>query len=201
MMPLVLAALALLIAPLGVRTDRLRAQRAATRPRDGPGAAALRRVAGRLRRRFPAGTGDAPEEAAGDIDLYAACVAGGLNPAQAAAVVSRCGRTGAREAWRSVACLLAMGVPPERAWRDAASVPGMADLARLACHSHHSGARFAHAAAEIAERLREQGEDRATATAERAGVLIAAPLTLCFLPAFFLLGLAPVVIGVAREIM
>lgn len=201
MMPLVLAALALLIAPLGVRTDRLRAQRAATRPRDGPGAAALRRVAGRLRRRFPAGTGDAPEEAAGDIDLYAACVAGGLNPAQAAAVVSRCGRAGAREAWRSVACLLAMGVPPERAWRDAASVPGMADLARLACHSHHSGARFAHAAAEIAERLREQGEDRATATAERAGVLIAAPLTLCFLPAFFLLGLAPVVIGVAREIM
>lgn len=178
MMPLVLAALALLIAPLGVRTDRLRAQRAATRPRDGPGAAALRRVAGRLRRRFPAGTGDAPEEAAGDIDLYAACVAGGLNPAQAAAVVSRCGRAGAREAWRSVACLLAMGVPPERAWRDAASVPGMADLARLACHSHHSGARFAHAAAEIAERLREQGEDRATATAERAGVLIAAPLTL-----------------------
>ncbi|PKF67699.1 type II secretion system F family protein, partial [Corynebacterium mastitidis] len=156
---------------------------------------------GRLRRRFPAGTGDALGEAAGDIDLYAACVAGGLNPAQAAAVVSRCGRAGAREAWRSVACLLAMGVPPERAWRDAASVPGMADLARLACHSHHSGARFAHAAAEIAERLREQGEDRATATAERTGVLIAAPLTLCFLPAFFLLGLAPVVIGVAREIM
>ncbi|MEK0371763.1 type II secretion system F family protein, partial [Corynebacterium mastitidis] len=144
---------------------------------------------------------DALGEAAGDIDLYAACVAGGLNPAQAAAVVSRCGRAGAREAWRSVACLLAMGVPPERAWRDAASVPGMADLARLACHSHHSGARFAHAAAEIAERLREQGEDRATATAERTGVLIAAPLTLCFLPAFFLLGLAPVVIGVAREIM
>ncbi|MEJ4099030.1 type II secretion system F family protein [Corynebacterium mastitidis] len=201
MMPLVLVALALLIVPLGVCTDRLRAQRAATRPRDGPGAAAVRRVAGRLRRRFSAGSGDAPEEEARDIDLYAACVAGGLNPAQAAAVVSRCGRASAREAWRGVACLLAMGVPPERAWRDAAPVPGMADLARLACHSHHSGARFAQAAAEIAERLREQGEDRATATAERAGVLIAAPLTLCFLPAFFLLGLAPVVIGVAREIM
>ena len=43
--------------------------------------------------------------------------------------------------------------------------------------------------------------DAAEARAQRAGVLIAAPLGLCFLPAFLVLGVAPVVIGLAGEVL
>jgi pilus assembly protein TadC len=38
------------------------------------------------------------------------------------------------------------------------------------------------------------------AAAERAGVLIAGPLGLCFLPAFVCLGIVPVVAGLAGEV-
>ena len=41
----------------------------------------------------------------------------------------------------------------------------------------------------------------AAAEAERAGVLIALPMTLCYLPAFFLLGLAPMVISLGTSIL
>ena len=42
---------------------------------------------------------------------------------------------------------------------------------------------------------------QAPAEAERAGVLIALPMTLCYLPAFFLLGLAPMVISLGTSIL
>ena len=48
-------------------------------------------------------------------------------------------------------------------------------------------------------RVRDALADAAEARAQRAGVLIAAPLGLCFLPAFLVLGVAPVVIGLAGE--
>jgi hypothetical protein len=54
------------------------------------------------------------------------------------------------------------------------------------------------AAAEGA-RVRAELVDTAQARAQRAGVLVAGPLGLCFLPAFLVLGIAPVVIGLAGE--
>jgi hypothetical protein len=41
----------------------------------------------------------------------------------------------------------------------------------------------------------------AAATAERAAVLIAGPLGLCFLPAFVCLGIVPVVAGLAGDLL
>ena len=43
--------------------------------------------------------------------------------------------------------------------------------------------------------------DAAEATAERAGVLIAGPLALCFLPAFVVLGLLPTIAGLAESML
>ncbi|KQB87232.1 Bacterial type II secretion system protein F domain protein [Corynebacterium lowii] len=195
MMVCVFLAAALLILPAGARTQRLRRERAATRPRDGPIYAAVAWVRSKLNH----DKGNIAPEVAGDIELYAACIAVGLHPADSAHVVSTCSTLGQR--WRMIASLLALGVSPERAWRDATEVPGMKELAHMACHSQHSGARFADAAAQIAEELRQNQENHDTAIAERSGVLIAMPLTLCFLPAFFLLGLAPVLMGLAQKIL
>ena len=80
-------------------------------------------------------------------------------------------------------------------------MPGGVDLAHLVTLSNSSGAALAESCARIAKRLREEASDAATAKAERAGVLIAIPLTAFFLPAFFALGLAPVVISLGASLL
>ena len=96
---------------------------------------------------------------------------------------------------------MALGAEPERAWSELASVPGGADLASLVTLSNSSGTSLSAGCVRIAERLQAEAADRATAKAERAGVLIAIPLTAFFLPAFFTLGLAPVVISLGSEML
>jgi tight adherence protein B len=58
-----------------------------------------------------------------------------------------------------------------------------------------SGARPAAALTRLAERARDEAHAETIAAARRAGVLAVAPLGLCFLPAFLLLGVVPVVLG------
>jgi pilus assembly protein TadC len=53
----------------------------------------------------------------------------------------------------------------------------------------------------LADRSRHSAADSATAAAERASVLIAAPLGLCYLPAFVCLGIVPVVAGLAGDVL
>ena len=64
-------------------------------------------------------------------------------------------------------------------------------LLRLARRSASSGAALAGGVAELADQSRHDAAHAATAAAERAGVLIAGPLGLCFLPAFVCLGIVP----------
>ena len=54
---------------------------------------------------------------------------------------------------------------------------------------------------ELAGDLRAEAADGARARAERASVLIAGPLGLCFLPAFVCLGVVPVVAGLAGDVL
>ena len=127
----------------------------------------------------------------GDIDLFAACLRAGLSPAQAAAAVGGPG-------WSTVANLLASGIPVARAWsavsdRSPEASPWRA-LTGLAVSADHTGASVAAECFRVAAGERERVRAQRTATAERAGVLIALPLTLCFLPAFLLVGLVPVLI-------
>ena len=139
---------------------------------------------------------------AADIDLYAACLRAGLTPAAATAALVEAGADPAtRGSWRTIAALLAIGVPAHRAWAEAADLPGLGELAGLATLSGRSGAALSDAAGRIATSLRDDAAARAVARAERAGVLIALPLTLCFLPAFLVLGLAPVVISLGTELL
>ncbi|WJZ01483.1 type II secretion system F family protein [Corynebacterium freiburgense] len=150
----------------------------------------------RSRRRAPP-TGITLETAA-DVDLFAACIRAGLSSAHAASAVARITDT---ETWHTIASLLAIGVPAERAWAPADGIAGLEELASLARISERSGAAMTTGCNRVAENIRAQVTDKATATAERAGVLIAMPLTMCFLPAFFILGLAPTVISLALTLI
>ena len=94
-----------------------------------------------------------------------------------------------------VAALLQLGADAKVAWAGAARHRDLAPIAAAARRSAIGGTGLVEALQEQAARLRLQGSTAAATSAGRAGVLMAGPLGLCFLPAFLCLGLAPVVIG------
>jgi hypothetical protein len=132
-------------------------------------------------------------------DLWAACLEVGMptGGALAAALEVLGGRNTGPAVHRltQVAGLLQVGADVQRAWRPVEDDPWLAPIATAARRSHQAGADLAATVREqgAAVRRAEAGADERRA--QRAGVLMTAPLTLCFLPAFICLGLAPVVIA------
>lgn len=134
-------------------------------------------------------------------DLLAACLRAGMPvPAAIEAIIDDWEGPEA-DALRATAALLTMGAAPAEAWAPARACPGTAELARAARRTARSGSALAQVAEEIATQLRASLADRAEAKAQRAGVLIAGPLALCFLPAFLCLGVVPVVLGLAGHLI
>ncbi|HEX5740552.1 MAG TPA: type II secretion system F family protein, partial [Pilimelia sp.] len=95
-----------------------------------------------------------------------------------------------------VARTLRWGARPEEAWAPLGEVPGGRRIADTAVRSSANGAALARALSRAADDLRADRRAAVEATAQRAGVLLVLPLGLCFLPAFILAGLVPVVIAV-----
>jgi pilus assembly protein TadC len=133
-------------------------------------------------------------------DLLAACLRAGLPIPTAVAVVADELPPGSARALRSSAELLALGADPATAWEPAANCQDTAPLARGARRATRSGTTLADLVGDLAATVRSTAADTAEATAQRAGVLITAPLGLCFLPAFVCLGVAPVIAGLAEQI-
>ena len=67
--------------------------------------------------------------------------------------------------------------------------------------SSSSGGALAGALLRLADDLRADRSVAAEAAARRSGVLIVLPLGLCFLPAFVLAGLVPVVVAVLGDVL
>ena len=78
--------------------------------------------------------------------------------------------------------------------------PALAPLARAIARSAASGAPLAPTVARVAEEQRSERRWKAEAAAARVGVRAVLPLAVCFLPAFVLVGVVPVVVGVAGSI-
>ena len=140
-------------------------------------------------------------ELAAAWELLAVCLEAGLPVAVAvpAAAEPLRGAVGAR--LRRVAGLLELGADPAAAWLTAEHVPALAAFARAAGRSAGTGSALAQVARAEATRVRAGLLDTAHAKAQRAAVLITGPLGLCFLPAFLVLGIAPVVVGLAGEVL
>lgn len=146
--------------------------------------------------------------AASTFDVLAVCVTAGMAVPTAAAAAAGTAPPGVGEVLRRAADLLALGADPDLAWSVPArsgrdgddSQAACAALVRLARRSATSGAALAHGAADLAEQSRQDAAQAATAAGERAAVLIAGPLGLCFLPAFVCLGLVPAIVGLAGDL-
>ncbi|CAM2882665.1 type II secretion system F family protein [Corynebacterium propinquum] len=142
-----------------------------------------------------------PLHIAADIELFAACVESGLGLHTATSVVAEAAASDTASVWRKISQLEAVGIAEREAFREMRTHDGFAELATIIESARQSGARIAPRCRELAVSVRADATDHARAAAERAGVLIALPLAVCFLPAFILLGLAPVVISLATDLL
>lgn len=142
-----------------------------------------------------------PLAVATTFDLLAGCLRSGLPISAAAAAAAESAPASFGNALRRAADLLELGADAATAWNAVAQDPETEALARMARRSERSGTSMASAMSELAAVQRERAEDGSAAAAERAGVLISGPLGLCFLPAFLCLGIVPVVIGLAGNVL
>jgi len=134
-------------------------------------------------------------------DLLASALRAGAAPDVAARSVGRAvgGPLGDRLA--RVDRALGLGAQAEEAWAYLGNIEGADRLVKAATRSQHSGAAFAGALQRLADDLRTDRLIAAEAAARRAGVLIVLPLGLCFLPAFVLAGLVPVIVAVLGDVL
>ncbi len=143
-----------------------------------------------------------PLAVASALDVFAACLASGMAVAGAAAATAPSAPRPLARVLGRAAELLALGADAATAWSSVAPAPDrhVEALTRLARRSAASGAALALGVAELADQSRQDAADTAAAAGERASVLIAGPLGLCYLPAFVCLGVVPVVMGLARDV-
>jgi pilus assembly protein TadC len=148
-----------------------------------------------------------PLAIASSLDVLSVCLAAGMSVSSAAAATAPSAPALLARVLRRAADLLALGADPAVAWSTPRDLPpgslgSQTDaLLRLARRSAASGVALAEAVADLAAQCRQDATHTASAAAERAGVLIAGPLGLCFLPAFVCLGIVPVVAGLAADLL
>ncbi|MEU4091324.1 type II secretion system F family protein [Streptomyces sp. NPDC026673] len=157
----------------------------------------------RLRAPRPAGRADsdrAVRQLPLAADLMAACVTAGAGPREAAEAVGPSLGGPLGEALTRAAAELRLGGDPAECWGRLDRL-GCRELARCMERATTTGVPPVEEIARLAAGCRAEHARFGAARARRAGVLITAPLGLCFLPAFLLVGVAPVVMGLAGAIL
>jgi pilus assembly protein TadC len=135
------------------------------------------------------------------VDLMVACVRAGqpLGGAIDATAQALGGPLGERLAW--VGGRVRLGADPESAWSALAGERPLGSLARAMSRAAASGSPVADVLIRLADDARHEARAGSSAAARRVGVQAVAPLGLCFLPAFVLLGIVPVIAGLATQVL
>ena len=133
------------------------------------------------------------------LDVLAACVASGATTVEAVSSVGEACRSSLGADLHRAALSLRSGAAPSEAWRDLPA--DLRPVGEVLDRSQRSGASSAPLLRSLADRLRAERRADRLDGARRLGVRAAAPLGLCFLPGFVVLGLLPVVIGLASQVL
>lgn len=136
-----------------------------------------------------------PDEVPVVVDLIAGCLVVGALLPDALDAASVAGDEVMRSACRAVATALRSGAPPEEAWRAWLDDPWLAPVARTAVRTTQTGAAAAADLNRTSSRLRARRRAAAQQRLRQAAVWLVVPLGLCFLPAFVLLAVVPLVVG------
>jgi Flp pilus assembly protein TadB len=135
------------------------------------------------------------------VDLLAACLRGGAPWGVAVEAVAAALGGPLGDELHGVAAQVRLGADPSAAWLALAREPALAELARTVARAADSGSSLAPALARLAQDHRRSARATASARARTAGIRAVAPLGLCFLPAFVLLGIVPAVAGIAATVL
>lgn len=132
------------------------------------------------------------------VHLLGASLAAGASPAAGVLAVAEALPGPVAEELRSTHHRLVLGLDPVAAW--SAVPPQLRPLGRTMARAHESGASVRVAVESLSEDLRQGARARVETLARTVEVRAAAPLGLCFLPAFVLLGIVPMAVGIFSSI-
>jgi hypothetical protein len=135
------------------------------------------------------------------LDLMAATLLAGAPPSGACVAVGEALGGPLGERLSRVGRALALGTPTAEAWEAVRDLPSGGRLAATAVRASRSGAAFGGALVRLAADLRAVRLAELESAGQRAGVLVVLPLGLCFLPAFVLGGLVPIVISMLGRLL
>lgn len=134
------------------------------------------------------------------VGLVAAGLRAGSPPDQALAAACSALPGPAADCFAASLARLELGVDPGTVWSDLAGQPEVSALGRTLSRSHQTGASVLEAIGSLAQNLAQESRARVEDRARTVGVRAALPLGLCLLPAFLLVGIVPVVVGMAAEL-
>ena len=139
---------------------------------------------------------DADVDIALCIDLLGAAMPCGASPSAALLAVARAAPGTAGSALAEAATALSLGADPHSAWSGvAAAVPQLRAAAQACARAATSGAAVSEDLFRLAAAARAARQVHLRRRMQRAGVWLVLPLGLCFLPAFVLVAVVPVVLA------
>lgn len=144
-------------------------------------------------------TRESPDTTSGEfantVELLAVCLEAGSPMRHALEVVADVGGTGTAPVMERVSGQLAMGVAEPQAWLELAEDDTWGPVARDIARSARSGTSLVEVLRVHADEARLQAQEHALQRARATGVRSVVPLMACFLPAFVLVGVLPIIAG------
>ncbi len=131
-------------------------------------------------------------------ELLGTAVAAGATVPEALRVVANAVGDPIRSRLLGVTTAVDLGADPPVAWSSWLDEPALSQIAHAIIRSHLSGSPLSVVLDAAAGDMRRAYKDDVEARARAAGVRAVAPLALCYLPAYLLVGVVPVVAGFAN---
>ena len=130
------------------------------------------------------------------LDLMVASLDSGQPPGAAFALVAEVTPAPLGDELALVGARLAVGGDPQSVWAHLADDPVLGPVGRAFRRAATSGMPVARVVASVAGEMRRERRAALRERSRRVGVRTAAPLGACFLPAFFLVGIVPTIVGI-----
>lgn len=135
------------------------------------------------------------------VTLLAAALRSGLAPAEAIVLVCRALPGSAADRLAPIAARLQLGSDAGDLWTALGGDPELGPLGRTLARAHRTGAPVVAAVERLGEDLARRGRAAVEDRARAVGVRAAVPLGVCLLPSFLLLGIVPLAVSLAGEIV
>ena len=133
-------------------------------------------------------------------DLMSAAISAGASVQDAVTVVASTVDEPLRSRLDAVRASVALGAPQTVAWAQLLDDEALAPIASAVIRSAQTGSTISVVLDAAAVDMRHAHRAQVEVAARSAGVRSVAPLALCFLPAFLLVGVVPVIAGFATAL-